>query len=122
VSGQVSTLLGIPGISTRDPAYHIAIATLKRLSQSKLDAAMGVSALILLYLLRYACSYASQRYSSRAKMYFFLSTLRTVFVILLFTLVSFLVNRNHRSKPMFVILGRIPTGKPFLSKFAMTLY
>jgi sodium-independent sulfate anion transporter 11 len=111
LSGQVSTLLGIPGINTRDPAYHIAINTLKRLGQTKLDAAMGVGALALLYILRYACSFASQRWSSKAKMYFFLSTLRTVFVILLFTLVSFLVNRHHREKPKFVILGHIPTGK-----------
>ena len=50
VSDQVSVLLGIRGISTKDPAYLVAIHTLKHLGSVKLDAAMGVSALVLLYI------------------------------------------------------------------------
>jgi MFS superfamily sulfate permease-like transporter len=103
-------MLGIPGISTGDPAYKVAIATFKNLGKTRLDAAMGVTALVVLYLIRFACDKASKRYPSKKRFYFFLSTLRTVFVILLFTLISWLVNRNHRTSPKFAILGHIPRG------------
>jgi sodium-independent sulfate anion transporter 11 len=110
VAGQISTLLGIPGVNTGDPAYKVAIVTFKSLGKTRLDAAMGVTALFVLYLIRFVCDQASNRYSSKKKFYFFLSTLRTVFVILLFTLISWLVNRNHRTAPKLAILGHIPRG------------
>jgi sodium-independent sulfate anion transporter 11 len=108
--GQVPSLMGISGVNTREAPYMVIINTLKGLPRSKLDAAMGLSALFLLYLIRIACSQAAKRQPQRQKMYFFISTFRTVFVILLYTLVSFLVNRNHRLKPKFSILGKVPRG------------
>jgi sodium-independent sulfate anion transporter 11 len=110
VADQASTMLGIPDIRTGDPAYKVTISTFKNLGKTRLDAAMGVTALVILYLIRFACDKASQRYSSKKRFYFFLSTLRTVFVILFFTLISWLVNRKHRTAPKFAILGHIPRG------------
>jgi sodium-independent sulfate anion transporter 11 len=67
-------MLGISGINTHDAAYKVAINTLKKLGQTKIDAGMGVSALLILYVIRYACEYAQKRYPAKAKVYFFLAS------------------------------------------------
>ncbi|GAM82256.1 hypothetical protein ANO11243_002350 [Dothideomycetidae sp. 11243] len=112
--GQIPTLMGITGFSTRDSTYLVVIHILKHLGRTSLDAAMGLTALTMLYLIRFAFNQLSKRDPKRRKMYFFLNTLRTVFVILLYTLISWLVNRHlpkHNSKlAKFKILGTVPRG------------
>ncbi|KAL1651252.1 hypothetical protein SLS58_000591 [Diplodia intermedia] len=111
-AGQVPGMMGISGFSTRDSTYKVIINTLKGLPDTQLDAAMGLTALAMLYIIRSGCTYAAKRYPGKAKILFFLSTLRTVFVILLYTLISFLVNRHHRgtNERKFKILGSVPRG------------
>ncbi|KAI9885204.1 MAG: nuclear mRNA export, poly(A)+RNA binding protein [Watsoniomyces obsoletus] len=108
--GQVPGLMGITGFSTREATYKVVINTLKNLGRTKIDAAMGLTALTMLYLIRYGCTYASRRMPARSKIFFFLATLRTAFVILLYTMISWLVNRNRRGKPLVRILGNVPRG------------
>src|SRR5271170_6727853 len=115
--GQVPTLMGITGFNTRASTYQVVINILKHLGRTKLDAALGLTALFLLYFIRFTCSQGGKRFPSRAKLFFYLSTLRTAFVILLYTLISWLVNRHHRGvgsqkkhKPLFSILSTVPRG------------
>lgn len=108
--GQVPSMMGITGFSTRDSTYLVVINTLKNLGHTKLDAAMGLTALTLLYVIRTACNVGARKLPNRRKLLFFLATLRTVFVILLYTLISWLVNRNHKQNPLFKILGTVPRG------------
>ena len=108
--GQVPALMGIQGFSNRDATYKVVINILKHLGRTNLDAAIGLTALTMLYLIRFACNTGAKRMPSRAKMFFFLSTLRTAFVILLYTMISWLVNRHHHKKPKFSILGSVPRG------------
>jgi solute carrier family 26 (sodium-independent sulfate anion transporter), member 11 len=115
--GQVPALMGITGFNTRAPTYQVVIHILKHLGRTKLDAALGLTALFLLYLIRFVCSQCAKRFPTRAKPFFFLSTLRTAFTILLYTLISWLVNRHHRGvgsqkkhKPLFSILSTVPRG------------
>ena len=110
-AGQVPTMLGVSGFSTRDSTYLVIINTLKHLGSATIDAAMGLTALFVLYAIRIACTWAAKRYPSRQKLFFFMSTLRTVFVILLYTFISFLVNRTRRDDHAFTILGDVPRGK-----------
>lgn len=128
-SGQVKTLLGeTADFSTSNPAYKIIIDTLEYIPTSKkYDAAMGVSALVTLYAIRATCNFCAIRYSSRAKLFFFLCALRTVFVILLFTMISAAVNLNRRDNPAFAIVGHIPrglqhTGVPILKEDVIKLF
>jgi sodium-independent sulfate anion transporter 11 len=123
-AGQVPTMLGQSGFSTRDSTYIVIIHTLQYLPQCKIDAAMGLTALLLLYAIRSAAKYGARRYPSREKIFFYIQTLRTVFVILLYTLISWLVNRNHKSKPTFKILSTIPRGKiiPMLDSYLFIDY
>lgn len=110
--GQVPALMGITGFDTRASTYKVVINILKHLGRSKLDAAMGLTALFLLYLIRATCNFAAKKMPRRAKLFFFLSTLRTAFVILLYTLISYLVNRHHRATKnnRFKITGYVPRG------------
>jgi sodium-independent sulfate anion transporter 11 len=114
--GQVPALLGISSklFNTRASTYLVVIHTLKYLGHAKLDAAIGLTALTMLYLIRSACKFAAKRQPNRAKMWFFIATLRTVFVILLYTLISWLCNRDkkhHSTKhSRFKILGTVPRG------------
>lgn len=111
--GQVPTMMGLSGVNTRDATYMIIINTLKALPQTKLDAAMGLSALALLYLIRAFCGFMAKRQPRKQKMWFFVATLRMAFVILLYILISYLVNRNvtDAKKAKFKILGPVPSGK-----------
>jgi len=108
--GQVPTLMGITGFSTRDATYKVVIHTLQHLGRSKYDAAMGLTALFLLYAIRYTFNTLAKRLPRHRKLLFFCNTLRTVFVILLYTLISYLVNRHSRKTPHFKILGTVPRG------------
>ncbi|KAI9835163.1 MAG: hypothetical protein M1819_002533 [Sarea resinae] len=108
--GQVPTMMGISGFSTRGPTYMVVIHILKHLGRTKIDAAMGLTTLAMLYIIRYACTLGAKRWPLKRKAFFFASTLRTVFVILLYTLISWLVNRNRRKHPLFKILGKVPRG------------
>jgi solute carrier family 26 (sodium-independent sulfate anion transporter), member 11 len=108
--GQVPNLMGIKGFDTRASTYKVVINILKHLGSTQLDAALGLTALFLLYFYRYLCGYLARRIPSRQKTFFFIATLRTAFVILLYTMISWLVNRNHRDKPKFSILLKVPRG------------
>ncbi|KAI0458238.1 sulfate permease [Xylaria acuta] len=111
-AGQVPKLLGVSGVNTRDPTYLVIINTLRALPTTKLDAALGLTTLFFLYLLRWVCDYMAQRQPSRKKTWFFIGTLRLAFVILLYTLISWLSNRNitDSKKAKFSILGTVPSG------------
>lgn len=52
----------------------------------------------------------ARRQPNRRKLWFFLNTLRTVIVILLYTMISYLMVRNHRDDPPITIIGTVPRG------------
>ena len=110
--GQVPNLMGIAStvVNSKDATYLVVIHVLQHLNACKLDAAMGLTALAMLYLIRSACNFGARRMPQHQKLFFFLSTLRTAFVILLYTMVSWLVNMNHRTNPRFSILKTVPRG------------
>ncbi|TQS38812.1 hypothetical protein Golomagni_00674 [Golovinomyces magnicellulatus] len=108
--GQLPGLLGIRNLAKKASTFESLIQILKNLSGISLDAAIGLSALFLLYFIRSSCSYAIKKFPLQQKRIFFISTLRTVFVIFLFTMISWLVNRKNPNKPLINILSKIPGG------------
>jgi solute carrier family 26 (sodium-independent sulfate anion transporter), member 11 len=108
--GQVPTMMGITGFSTRESTYLVLVNTLKHLSDTKIDAVMGLTALVMLYTIRHTFGNLAKRFPKQQRLFFFLNTMRTVFVILLYTMISWLVNMHRQSKPMFKILGTVPRG------------
>jgi sodium-independent sulfate anion transporter 11 len=118
--GQVSALMGITLTSgtTRDEPYKVIIHTLGGLPSTSLDAALGLTALALLYIIRGTFNYLARKQPHRRKLWFFCNTLRTAFVILLYTLISWACQRDlpdrsdntakHLTK--WKILGPVPRG------------
>ncbi|TQV95082.1 sulfate permease [Cordyceps javanica] len=111
IAGQVSKLMGIPKINTRNAPYRVIIDTLKGLPKSNIDAAMGLTSLAMLYMIRSFCTYMAKKQPHRAKTYFFISTLRTAFVILLYTAISAAVNvPRHKKNLKFSLIKDVPRG------------
>ncbi|KAH7016777.1 sulfate transporter family-domain-containing protein [Ilyonectria destructans] len=111
MSTQVPSALGITGIDTRDSPYKVIINTLKSLSDTKLDAAIGITSIVLLFAIRDLCAYMEKRHPRMKRTWSYVSSLRLTFVMVLFTLISFLVNRGlpfEESK--FRIVGKIESG------------
>jgi sodium-independent sulfate anion transporter 11 len=112
--GQFPALMGIKNVSNREATYKVIINSLKHLGSTDINASFGLTALFLLYLIRFTCNQLAKRFPSRAKTFFFLNTLRTAFVILLYVLFSYLANRHHKAngtKPKISTLGSVPRGK-----------
>lgn len=110
LSSQLNKIMGISNIDTHQPPYLVIIDTLKGLPTTKIDAALGLTALLMLYSVRSACAYGVRKQPHRAKMFFFISTLRTVFVILLYTAISAGVNLHRKQDPLFSIVQTVPRG------------
>jgi solute carrier family 26 (sodium-independent sulfate anion transporter), member 11 len=130
VAGQVPGLMGITGFDTRAETYRVIINTLKGLPNTKRDAAFGLTGLVTLYFIRYACDWATRRYPRRgessfvyplitytnvmtARLFFFISVLRHAFVILVLTIAAWLYTRHRKDakgKYPIKILGHVPRG------------
>ncbi|PYI03657.1 sulfate transporter [Aspergillus sclerotiicarbonarius CBS 121057] len=110
-AGQVKNLLGESAdFSTRGSTYMIIINSLKYLPTADVNAALGITSLAMLYIIRSVCNYGARKYPRQAKVWFFASTLRTVFVILFYTMISAAVNLHRKDNPMFNLLGSVPRG------------
>ena len=112
--GQVPTMMGLSMVDNRAAPYHVFINVFKHLEDTTLDAAMGISALVMLYMIRSYINFMAKRQPARRRVWFFVNTLRTVFVIMLYTMISWLVNRNLKDNDAdnspFKILGTVPRG------------
>lgn len=112
ISTQFPVVMGIPGINTREPPYKVMINSLKNLGNTQLDAAIGLTCLTLLFFLRDYLAYLERRQPSRKRLWSTLSSLRQVFVMLFYTLISFLVHRKvPEDESKFRIVGTIESGK-----------
>lgn len=108
---QLPVLLGIHGVNTREEPYKVFISTMKNLGGTKLDAAIGITCLVLLELAKFVFAKLEARQPARKKMWSIMSSLRLTFAMLLYTLVSFLVNRNLKeAESKFRIVGHINQG------------
>ncbi|KAF4982423.1 hypothetical protein FZEAL_1941 [Fusarium zealandicum] len=111
MSTQVPVLLGLSDINTRESPYKVIISTLKALPDTKIDAAIGFGSMFLLFAIRDLCAFMERRHPQKKRVWSYISSLRLTFVMLLFTLVSFIVHRNvpfEDSK--FRIVGKIEPG------------
>ncbi|KAF4920028.1 Sulfate permease 2 [Colletotrichum viniferum] len=108
---QIPSLLGIDGVNSKAAAYRVFIDTARGLPRVKLDAAIGLTALVLLALIKWYTERMAKTQPKRRRMWEMMCSLRMTFTILLYTLISFLVNRGlgdgeHR----FRITGTLPRG------------
>ncbi|KAL9945734.1 hypothetical protein D7B24_007038 [Verticillium nonalfalfae] len=111
LSTQFPVALGIRGINTRDAPYRVIINTLKNLGHTELDAAIGLTSILLLYLIKTACSQLEVRKPKSRRLWSIISSLRFTFVIVMFTIISYLVNyKLPRDEAKFRLVGNIEAG------------
>ncbi|CAF3790460.1 unnamed protein product [Rotaria sp. Silwood1] len=111
IIGQIPIMMGNNKyLNTHQSTYLIFVYFWKQIQHCNLNAVFGLTSLILLYLIRFSCIYASKHYPKYEKFFFFISTLRIVFVILLFLFISWLINHHNPDHPYTSILGQVPRG------------
>jgi sodium-independent sulfate anion transporter 11 len=113
IGTQFPVALGIPGINTRRAPYKVYLETIKKLSDTQLDATIGLTSILLLYVIREACAKMEVRQPAKAKLWATISSLRLTFTILLYTFVSWLVHRtipHEKSYWKFKLVGKIESG------------
>ncbi|KAL1593185.1 hypothetical protein SLS60_010793 [Paraconiothyrium brasiliense] len=111
ISTQLPTCLGIKGINTREAPYRVYINTLKGLPNAQLDAAIGISSIILLFAIQNFCSKMEVRQPKKKRMWGMISSLRLTFTVLLYTFISWLVHRTTvAGHEKFRIVGHIEKG------------
>lgn len=109
---QFPVMMGIPNINTREAPYRVFINTLKNLGKTRLDAAIGLTCLLLLDLIRRFCSKMEVQQPKRKRLWSTVSSLRLTFAMLLYTLISWLVNRTlPQGESKFRIVGHIEKGE-----------
>ncbi|GFZ49948.1 Sulfate permease 2 [Saitozyma sp. JCM 24511] len=109
-AGQVPALLGLSSLfDTKAAPYLVIINTFKNLPKCSLDAAFGVPALAMLYMIKWSLAYLPKRYPRFERPAFFLQALRHAFVIVLFTIISWRINIGLK-KPRISIVGPVPSG------------
>lgn len=111
MSTQVPVALGISGINTREAPYKVISNTLKGLPNAKLDAAIGLTSIALLFLIRDVCAKMELRQPTKKRMWSMISSLRLTFTVLLYTFISWLVHRDlPKDQDKFRIVGTIEKG------------
>ncbi|KAK0391336.1 hypothetical protein NLU13_0837 [Sarocladium strictum] len=112
MSTQVPTVLGIPGINTHEAPYKVMINTVKALPDTRLDAAIGLTCIALLFLIRDLCAFMEKRQPAKKRTWSFISSLRLTFAMLLYTLISYLVHKDlgAGAAARFRIVGHIDPG------------
>lgn len=123
ICGQLPGLMGYSSkVDTHhSPAYKILINFLKNLPNTKVDAAFGLTDLFILYLWQFVAEYFIKKYEKNPKTKLgltYLLNLRTAFVIIISTCISFGVLRNdHSSTKPYKIIGNIPAGLNHVGSF-----
>ncbi|KAI8889585.1 sulfate permease [Backusella circina FSU 941] len=107
--GQWPKLFGIKAVNTQDSTYLIFGNFFKYLPETKLDVAFGLSGLVWLYGVRYACQYLSKRYPKYSTLFFFFGIMRNGILIIFGTLIAFLINIGKSTSPIS-ILKTVPPG------------
>jgi sodium-independent sulfate anion transporter 11 len=111
VINQFCKIFGVPNINTSQAPYMVFGQTLIHLNQSTADAALGISALIYLYGVKYLSQYLTRRYPQHNRLIFFFNTSRSIVVLVFSTLICFLVNHlGDFEKSPLSIIGNVPAG------------
>jgi sodium-independent sulfate anion transporter 11 len=123
VCGQLAGLMGFSKQAGKQPTtYQTLIAFLKHLPDTKVDAAFGLTNLFILYTWQFICDYLIKKNKHNKKKrlaYTYLLNLRTAFVIIISTCISFGVLRYRPRKEAtpYSIIGVIPSGLKHVGRF-----
>jgi sodium-independent sulfate anion transporter 11 len=116
IGGQIPSLLGLTNVGSGTAAtIHDTLTMLSKISwQTFLIGASGIVILLALQIL-------GQMLGKKSKIIWAISICRAAIVVVLFTGISFAVNRHHKKKPVFAISAVTVKGieKPRIPEFVL---
>ncbi|KAI8098500.1 sulfate transporter family-domain-containing protein [Halteromyces radiatus] len=107
--GQWPKVFGITGVDTRQPPYIVFIQFFKQFATTHIDAAFGITSLIILYVIKFGTGRLAARLPRLKKPLFFMGIMRNGLIVIAGTLLSFLINLGRSSSP-FKIIKEVPAG------------
>ena len=109
---QLPKLFGQKGANTNESMYKVAVFFLRHLPDTRVDVAFGLSSLAFLYLVRWTCNTVAKRYPKYARAAFFISVLRSAFVIIVCTIATRLWQhgQSDSKKAPISLIGHVPRG------------
>lgn len=120
-AGQVPAVLGLAKkFNTREATYKVIINTLKFLPETGLDVAFGLTALALLYGFKWSFTWAGNRFPKYNHIFFFFQCLRHAITIILFTIISWQINKDRPGQPRIALVGKVPSGLEHVGRPTIT--
>lgn len=116
-TSQVPSILGLTGFSNRRSPYEVFMNIIIHATEADVNAVLGISALLILYGLRHALTTAAESSEMHKQTLLLLNSMRAVAVIVVYTLITWLVDRYSATAPGFNLLGAIPQGMSPASTF-----
>ncbi|KAH7412772.1 sulfate transporter family-domain-containing protein [Cadophora sp. MPI-SDFR-AT-0126] len=113
VGTQLPVALGIKGINTGQAPFRVYVEVFKKLSDTQLDATIGLSSILLLYIIREVCAKFKVRQPAKKRLWATISSLRLTFPISFYTSISWLVHRtipHEKQYWKFRLVGKIGSG------------
>ncbi|KAI9314859.1 sulfate transporter family-domain-containing protein [Dichotomocladium elegans] len=108
---QLPKIFGIHNIDPNDPPYLIFGRTMANIPNTRVDAAIGILSLVLLYAAKYLSKYLTYRYPHQARIIFFANISRNIVILVLTTFLSWLINHFGKfEESPFAIIGPVPSG------------
>lgn len=110
-TSQMPALLGLTGFSNRDAPYKVTMNIVLCLNEANINACLGLTALFILYLVRFLTTTVAERLHKHRRTLHLLNSMRAVAVIVIYTFISWLAHYDAPQTPLFDVLGDIPRGK-----------
>lgn len=111
IVGQVPGMFGLAKrINTRDSTYLVFINFWRNISHTSVDVAFGLPALVILFVIKYACDYLTRKVPRLKIVWFYLSVLRNGIIIIVFTAISYACYKEQRANPPISLIKTVPSG------------
>lgn len=108
---QLPVLFGLRGVSTRGPPHVTIIQTFRYISHMRIDAAFGISTIVVLVAFGRLCAIMAKRQTTKKQFWDCFASFRLPITVGLSTIISYIINHSHDpSTSLFSLVGRIEPG------------
>ncbi|PTB39416.1 hypothetical protein M441DRAFT_28555 [Trichoderma asperellum CBS 433.97] len=108
---QLPVLFGLRGVSTRGPPYVTIIGTFRYISHMRIDAAFGISTIVVLVAFGRLCAIMAKRQTTKKQFWDCFASFRLPITVGLSTIISYIINHSHDpSTSPFSLVGYIEPG------------
>jgi sodium-independent sulfate anion transporter 11 len=107
--GQWPKMFGLTGVDTHQPPYLVFVQFFQQLPTTHIDAAFGVTGLVILYVIKFGTGHLAALVPRLKKPLFFMGIMRNGLIVILGTFLSFILNIGKSTSP-FKIIKEVPAG------------